>query len=152
MRVWRICKAKHAANPLGGEGARLYGGRWNHRGTRLVDTAASQSLATLECLVHIEVGDLPVDYQAIGIEIPDALPRRTLTPASLPLDWKAVPGPESLKAIGTAWVRAAAEAVLLVPSAVVHDEWIILINPDHPDAARITARPPVPFAFDTRLL
>ena len=151
MLVWRICKAKHATPPLNGEGARLFGGRWNHKGTCLVYTAESQSLATLECLVHLELSDVPKDYQVIGIEIPEEVQTKTLLPANLPMDWQAIPGPESLKRIGSDWIREGKEAVLIVPSAIIANEWNILLNPNHPDAARFRPKPPTPFAFDPRL-
>ena len=151
MLAWRICKASHAEEPLSGEGARLFGGRWNLKGTPLVYTAGSQSLATLECLVHLELSELPKDYRVIGIELPDGLARRTLLPENLPTDWQAVPGPESLKRLGTDWIRTGQEAILLVPSVIIPDEWDILLNPAHPDAAAFKSRTPIPFRFDRRL-
>ena len=43
--VWRITSARFAATAFSGEGARLYGGRWNPKGWEVVYTAQSQSLA-----------------------------------------------------------------------------------------------------------
>lgn len=151
MLVWRICKAVHAAAPLSGEGARRFGGRWNEKGTRMVYTAGSQSLATLEVLVHLTLSEVPKDYQAIAIELPEHLPCLRLPASSLPTDWRGVPGPESLKKIGTAWLQAGREAILMVPSAIIPEEWDVLLNPEHPDAAHFQARAPLPFAFDPRL-
>ncbi|MCZ7627554.1 MAG: RES domain-containing protein [Candidatus Methylomirabilis sp.] len=45
MRVWRLCARQHATPD--GEGARLFGGRWNPPGTAVVYTSATLSLATL---------------------------------------------------------------------------------------------------------
>ena len=42
--------------------------------------------------------------------------------------------------------------MLEVPSAVVADEHIYLLNPAHPDFARIVADPPALFHFDPRLV
>ena len=42
--VWRITTARFAATAFSGEGARLYGGRWNPKGREVVYTAQSQSL------------------------------------------------------------------------------------------------------------
>jgi RES domain-containing protein len=36
MRVWRLCRARHAATAFDGEGARLFGGRWNEKGMAVV--------------------------------------------------------------------------------------------------------------------
>lgn len=117
----------------------------------MVHTAESQSLATLEALVHLELEDLPGDYCAVGIDIPDDLARRVMNPADLPADWREVPGPGSLKDLGTAWLRSGREAVLRVPSAIIPGEWNLLLNPEHPDAARLWPGVPMPFAFDPRL-
>lgn len=152
MRVWRLCKAKHAGTPLSGEGARLHGGRWNHVGTPMVYTSASLSLAILESLVHLEAGDLPPDYVSIAFDLPDDLPKTTLSPQDLPVGWDLIPGPKTLKDLGTAWAQAGREAILLVPTAITPDEWNVLLNPLHPEMARVTAHPPAPFAFDPRLL
>jgi RES domain-containing protein len=46
--VWRLLTARFAESAFSGEGARLYGGRWNHKGVPMVYTAGSQSLAMLE--------------------------------------------------------------------------------------------------------
>ena len=71
VRVWRICKRAHAA--FDGEGARLAGGRWNRRGTRMVYASGSLSLAALEILVHCDPALLPADLVAIPADIPDSI-------------------------------------------------------------------------------
>lgn len=53
--VWRLLTARFADTAFTGEGARLYGGRWNRKGVPMVYTAGSQSLATLEMLVQDEL-------------------------------------------------------------------------------------------------
>jgi RES domain-containing protein len=151
IRIWRICPARHAAAPLSGEGARLYGGRWNTKGTRMVYCAESLSLACLENLVHADLRYLPGDLMAIAIDIPDGTPLKLLEPAALPAGWDLVPGPESQKEIGAAWAAAQVEAILAVPSAVIPGERNYLINPDHPDVARLLVHPGRPFNFDSRL-
>ena len=62
MRVYRIAKGKYAQD-LSGEGARLYGGRWNRRGTSVLYTAGNSSLAMLEKLVHIPPYVFPKDLK-----------------------------------------------------------------------------------------
>jgi len=138
-------------DPLSGEGARLFGGRWNAKGTRLAYCSGHLSLACLESLVHVDIRHLPEDLLAIGIDIPDEVSRKVLDPLAYPAGWDQVPGPESLKAIGSAWAAAKAEALLIVPSTVIPEEMNILVNPDHPEAARLVIRPGRPFTFDRRL-
>ncbi|MGH9898893.1 MAG: RES family NAD+ phosphorylase, partial [Pyrinomonadaceae bacterium] len=38
---WRIVKAQYAALAFDGEGAKIYGGRWNSQGIKMVYTAQS---------------------------------------------------------------------------------------------------------------
>ena len=151
IRIWRLCRARHAADPLSGEGARLFGGRWNAKGTRMVYCSGTQSLACMEALVHLDLRDLPRDYQVVGIDIPEGLASKRMAPADLPPDWRQIPGPESLKELGTAWAATGAQVILVVPSAVIPEESNYLINPDHPDVKQLRVLPALPFRFDQRL-
>lgn len=148
--AWRIIKEKHAATALSGDGARLFGGRWNSRGIRVVYTSSTNSLAALESLVHLNPPVL-FNYVAIRIEFDDAL-LETIPPKALPADWRVEPPPPSSKAIGDAWVREARSAVLAVPSVIIPGEPNYLLNPEHPEFREISISKPAPFAFDPRLL
>ena len=52
MQAFRIVKRRHAADAFNGEGARIYGGRWNRPGTPVVYAAHTRALAALESLAH----------------------------------------------------------------------------------------------------
>ena len=93
--AWRIVKEKHAGTAFDGEGARLYGGRWNSRGTRVVYTSEALSLAALENLVHL-TPTVAFKYVAIRIEFDDALVEK-IALAALPADWKDEPPPPSAR-------------------------------------------------------
>ncbi|MCB1087369.1 MAG: RES family NAD+ phosphorylase [Verrucomicrobiae bacterium] len=147
-RAWRIAKEKHAATAFDGEGARLYGGRWNSAGTSVVYTSGSMALAALESLVHLNP---PVffAYVAIPIEFDETL----LEPSpALPANWREEPPPPSTKDIGDLWVRQARSAVLELPSVIIPTEPNYLLNPSHPDFKKIDIGKAEPFAFDPRLL
>jgi RES domain-containing protein len=103
-------------------------------------------------LVHVDPIDLPSDLQAIEIEIPDDIKKAVVSLSSLPDEWQATPGPDCLRDIGSNWVAAAQEAVLVVPSAIVASESNYLVNPVHADAARIVAKVARSFSLDSRLL
>ncbi|MFN2386217.1 MAG: RES family NAD+ phosphorylase [Thermoanaerobaculia bacterium] len=150
MRVWRICRKPHAA--FDGEGARLAGGRWNLKGSAVVYTSSSLSLAALEMLVHFDIGDAPDDLVSVWAELPAALQIKRLTPAELPRRWRDLPAPEELAIIGTDWVASGATAVLSVPSAIVEQEQNYLLNPYHEDFRRVSVGTAEAFRFDTRLL
>jgi RES domain-containing protein len=131
------------------EGARLYGGRWNHKGTALVYAASHASLAVLEALVHSET--LPANMVLVAYDVPAAPAPRVRLPASLPRDWAAYPFPKVTQDLGTTWAKSRAELALRVPSAVVPNEMNWLMNPHHPAIAKVKATVFGPFSFDRRL-
>ncbi len=151
IKVWRICRRRHATTAFSGEGARRSAGRWAHAGVPVVYTAESASLAVVEMLVRMDPEDAPNHYVLIGATIPDEVPRSILTVPDLPENWRAYPPPESTRALGDQWLADGKTAVLMVPSTVVPQEGNYLLNPVHPDMARIAIDQPDPFAFDPRL-
>ena len=149
MRVWRLCRRKNAA--FDGEGARLAGGRWNRRGTAVVYTSATLSLAVLEYFVNLPGGQAPADLVSIPADVPDALPVSSLDSAGLPRGWRKYPALEALAELGARWVEEGKAAILAVPSAVVPKERNYLLNPAHTDFRRITVGKPEPFSLDFRM-
>ena len=149
MRVWRICSKRHRV--FDGEGARLYGGRWNRAGISLVYTSGSLSLAALELFVHVDTDLAPAGLIAIPAEIPDNLSIDSVDAAKLPKNWRAYPAPEALKDLATAWINKFSSAVMTVPSAVIPTEQNYLLNPKHPDFKRIRVQNAIPFEFDPRM-
>lgn len=148
--VWRITTARFAATAFSGEGARLYGGCWNPKGREVVYTAQSQSLALLELMVQDD--PLRARYVLISAHLPADLPETRIEAAQLPEGWRTLGERGVLQAMGHAWLQAARTAVLDVPSAVVPAERNFLLNPRHPDFARITIGEPQSLRTDTRLL
>jgi len=151
MLVWRVTRKAHAEQPLSGEGARRYGGRWNHIGVAVVYTSQSLSLAVLEYLVNLPIRDLPSDLVSIQINIPNDLPRAEITIKELPDNWRMYPSVEELRDLGTDWVRKASVPVLVVPSVVIPNELNYLVNPTHPLSDGIEIVSIDAFALDTRL-
>ncbi len=151
MFVWRLTRQIHAENPLTGEGARRFGGRWNHVGTPVVYASATLSLAVLEYLVNLPISDLPEDLVSIQIAISDDVRRSEISVKVLPDDWRVFPATEELKDIGTEWVSKGKTAVLTVPSVVIPNEANFVINPAHPEIRRVKIESVAPFALDARL-
>ncbi len=116
----------------------------------VVYTSGTLSLAALEYLVHLEPSEAPDDLVAIPAELPDTLRRTEVRADALPPTWRAYPAPDALAELGTAWVRAASTAILLVPSAAVPQERNVLLHPAHPDFRRVRVGRPEPFSFDPR--
>jgi RES domain-containing protein len=140
----------HATTAFDGEGAKLYGGRWNSQGVPLVYASEHQSLAVLELRVHIDTTSMLRPYQWIGFRFEETL-LRTLSVDKLPADWRRQPAPPSVQRLGDQWVADADSPILAVPSAIVPAELNFLINPRHPDFSKLQILPPIDFAFDLRL-
>jgi RES domain-containing protein len=151
MLVYRIAKQQFIYD-LTGEGARLYGGRWNKKGTPVVYTSGSRSLATVEYLVHLPQSVMPLDVCMAELEIPDPESGELVSQDTLPPDWRAFPSPAQLAEIGEAWIRAGLSPVQKVPSAVVKDEWNYLLNPRHPLFQSLKIVSVEDWQFDHRLL
>ena len=149
MRLWRIASGRY--DPLDGEGARRVGGRWNSPGRPVVYTSAHASLAVLEKLVWVDPEDVPDDLLLFEIDLPDDLLVETVRVDQLPPDWTA-PGNPACVGLGDRWLAAGGSVALMVPSAVLPEESNVLLDPRHPDAARIRLVESRPFAFDVRLL
>jgi RES domain-containing protein len=148
--VWRLLTARFAASAFSGEGARLYGGRWNRKGVALVYAAGSQSLAMLEMLVQDQ--PLRARYVMIPATLARNLKIERITPDQLPADWRDPAARERLQAIGGDWARRKSSAVLAVPSSVIPSETNYLLNPLHPSFAKIEIGTPRDFVADLRLI
>src|SRR5437660_12908779 len=122
MRLWRICRRAHAAVAFSGEGARLYGGRWNSQGVTVVYTSPSLALATVETFVHLEPNLRPDDLVSIAAEMPDDI-------ASERLD---------LRSLSRKWYE------LRDQSRSTCTEWNVLLNPEHSDFRTLKIDTPKP--------
>jgi RES domain-containing protein len=150
ISAWRIVKRRYAKAAFSGEGARRYGGRWKSPGVSLVYTAGSQALAALEILVHLDSAELLQQYVVIEVHLDQSLVAR-LDPARLPGNWRAGVSSAALRRIGDRWAKEGTSAVLEVPSAIIPAEHNFLLNPRHPDFAKLGIGEPVRFEFDRRL-
>lgn len=150
--VYRILKWKHSATAFSGEGGRLSAGRWNSKGTPIVYTSATLSLAALEVFVHLEIEDAGKLFVAIRADIPDDVEVKSLCADDLPRGWNDLPAPKALASIEDTWFNSRESAVLSVPSAIISDERNYLLNPLHPDFSKIALSLPAPISFDPRLL
>lgn len=137
MRFWRLALSRYPA--LDGEGARLYGGRWNSPGTPMVYAATEITLALLEQLVHVSPARLPASFRAFAITLPN---ETKIEHAALDLT---VDDLEATRRAGDAWSASLRSAALIVPSVIVPavlapgrittTERNVLLNPRHPSAA-----------------
>lgn len=151
MRVWRVCRERYAEKAYSGEGAALFGGRWNPIGIPMAYSSLSLSLAVLEVFVHMRGNAPPEDFVSIAVDLgisEDQVERIDLS--RLPSDWRRLDHPD-LPRIGAEWIESNRSPVLLVPSVVVDGEWNALIHPQHPLLTGMRMEEPKPFRFDVRM-
>ena len=125
----------HAATAFDGEGAARYAGRWNPRGVRLVYTAGSLALATLEMAVQLP--GARVRYTAIEVDVADALIDE-LDTSGLRRTWRF--DSAVTRRLGESWVASTRSFGLFVPSALVDarsGEGNVLLNPGHPKSTAL---------------
>ena len=147
--VWRVVTQRYADTAFSGEGARLYGGRWNPKGLAMVYTAQTQSLALLEMLV--QDAPLHASYVMIPVRLPELIVV-LIDQTTLPTDWRELSARNDLQQIGAAWIHSGTSAVLAVPSAVVPAEFNYLLNPAHPDYALLEIGTHPEWLTDQRLM
>ncbi len=154
MLVYRISKTKYI-NDLSGNGAKLFGGRWNEKGIPLVYSSSSISLAILESLVHFSFNMAPPDMSIAIIYIPDNIFDSVIDIKSLgklPKSWNEnLPNPETQQFIKK-WINNESSLILKVPSAINSREYNYLINPLHKDINLINVQDVIPFSFDNKLI
>ena len=150
--LYRIGKTKRIED-LSGEGARLYGGRWNQKGTPVLYTSDSTALATLETLVHSPLHLMPSHRSIITLNLPDNLAMINLSTQDLPTKWWINPAPPVLANIGQQWVEQETAIALVVPSSVTPsaEGRNYLLNPQHPDFTKIEIVEVSKYDYDDRL-
>lgn len=128
----------------------LIGGRWNSPGRPVIYGAASYAGAMLEVLVHARIGKIPRTHAFVVAEIPADVAIEVLSVETLAAGWDASDS-RTAREVGDRWLSDLRSAVLLVPSVVARQEMNAIVNPLHPDAARIVVSDARPVIWDDRL-
>ncbi|OBX23286.1 RES domain-containing protein [Gelidibacter algens] len=130
MRIFRIAKNDYLSD-LSGEGARLYGGRWNKKGYNMLYCSQFLSLCVLELLVHMDFKFINQDFGFIELEVPDELIATKSSNTILRQDWRHNPPLVATQDFGSSWLLSRSDLAIRMPSAVLPHENNILINPNH---------------------
>lgn len=149
-RYYRIVQDRWAATAMDGEGARRFGGRWNPPGVAAVYLAGSRALAALEILVHAPREALLLEWKILEVEIPDEwieeIPRSVL-----PATWREQPSSPAAQNFGGRWLLSRRALALRVPSAIIPEEFSVLLNVTHRQMQDLKPGNPEAFSFDPRL-
>lgn len=149
MELFRLGKCKYAKD-LSGEGARIYGGRWNSEGVPAVYFGSSRSLAVLEVLVHLPTDLVPDNFCMAHFEVD--VPFKEILLKDLPTNWNDYPFLKQVQLIGNQFFKDNQFLLLKVPSALVEHEYNYIANPLHHDINKLKLIENLNFSFDKRLL
>jgi len=147
ITAWRITLKTFGQDSMSGQGAKLYGGRWNPVGYPAIYLAQHLSLVILELVVHFDSTDKIRDFIAFPFTF-DKTSVFSLSASSLPQNWFELPIPSSTQQIGKKWLDANEYMVMQVPSTVVPLESNFVVNPRHKDFKHIEIEDPVPLHID----
>ncbi|MGP8473860.1 RES family NAD+ phosphorylase [Burkholderia sp. PR2] len=148
MRLYRIADTRHTI--WSGTGAMLVGGRFNSPGRPVIYAALTFAGAMLEVLVHARIGKVPKTHGWVEATVPDDVLVERQSADTLPAGWDSA-AQHPARQFGDAWLTESRTAILIVPSVVARAECNVLVNPAHPDAARIVVTDPQPVVWDERL-
>jgi RES domain-containing protein len=117
-------------------------------------TAGTIALACLETLVHLKVDNLPLNRYLTSITVPPAVWRKTtaLVDPAKHVGWDALPAGMVSLELGEEWVRSKASVLAVVPSVIVPREFNVLVNPEHPDIAKLKVTRHEKWSYDHRLM
>lgn len=149
MILYRMSKVRHS-DDLTGRGSEIAGGRWNDPGIPAVYLAENISLSILETIVHCQkISDL---HNRVILSI--YVPEHTVDELELnilPSDWNKSPWHNFTIEYGSNWLSSRKNYILKIPSAVVPNEYIYLINPTHVYHSEIKVERKDTFLPDNRL-
>jgi RES domain-containing protein len=148
MVLWRI--SGYAG--LDGLGGLLSSARWHTRGRRIVYLAATPAGALIEVLVHLELSParMPKPWRLMKVRVEEGTSSERIPAEKLAGNWR--DAPEVSARAGDEWLAGKRSALLEVPSAIVPETSNWLLNPEHPDSARIHLVEHEAFRLDSRLL
>lgn len=147
MLVFRIVHKRYA-DSLFASGLE---GRWNSEGKKVLYTAESISLAYLETLAHRKGLGFNKDFKIMIIKIPDAVDFQIVSSSELTKHWRDFRNYSACQKIGDIWFENGEELGLKVPSAVVPENYNVVINTFHPDFKKVKLIDVLDFEPDERL-
>ncbi len=149
MIVYRLVRSLYK-DDFSGQGAFLYGGRWNSKGIYALYGSEHISLAALEIIVNYDKSSLRLlpAYHLIEMNIPDAMVME-IDHSALKKKWSI--DFEYSQYIGDQFLQSKAALAVKIPSAVIPEESNFLINPLHEHFKKITIKATKEYDLDKRL-
>lgn len=151
ITAYRICSPQWVETALSGEGSRRVGGRWNSPGNPAVYLGGSRALTALELLVHLPS---PLSrasrFVLLEVSFPSELILAPQIATSIP-NWNQEPPSKGTITAGDEWLKSRAHLGYRLPSIIIPQESIYLLNPLHAQFSQVRVRSQESFSFDPRL-
>ena len=129
--LYRIIRDKYRHDPLSVVGSRLYGGRWNPKGTGVLYATSSPELGLVETLAHapgVRYEELPT-YWVCTLQVPDDI--RYYRRVDLPPYWQDDTYDRTQTWLND-WLALPDRLGIGLPSVLVPLSYNILLHPLHP--------------------
>ncbi len=150
MKIYRVAK-KRFINDLSGEGARIYGGRWNREGDAALYFCEHLSLCVLELLARMDYEFLGKDYWYIEAEISAKYFITIPDPGIITKNWRINPHSSTTQDYGSTWLKSTKSLGLVVASAILPSENNVIINPSNPSFSQLKIIKTSPLNLDDRI-
>lgn len=147
MLVYRLTQTRYVDDMIG-EGARLFGGRWNLPMVPCLYTSESRALALAEYSVNVNVYEIPRTLSFITYEI-NKQDVTTLHISDLPGNWRSDIIPKQTQEFGSNLLVKLKRSIIRVPSVVIPDEFNYLINTSYLKGLKVIEIKD--FVYDVRL-
>lgn len=145
--VYRIVHRRYA-NDLFASGL---AGRWNKENKKVLYTAENISLAYLETMYYRKGLGFNRDFKVMVIEIPESATVLDIDSSSLPKNWRDFRNYDACQALGDEWLENNEHLCLRVPSAVVIQNYNLVLNTLHKDYSDVKLLATLDFEPDFRL-
>ncbi len=136
MKLWRVTRAPYVA--LDGRGAELHGARYAPAGVPVVSLASEAGLAVLVALRY-----QPRDLQGVADDFVLGWTEVAAPPQRIGDDL----GEDAIRQQVGLWLDQRRSLAAAVRSKVLPEADVILLNPQHPDAAAVPPLTTRPFSF-----
>lgn len=128
--LYRIIRDRYRDEPLSVVGSRLFGGRWNPKGTSVLYATSTPELGLVETLAHapaVRYEELPT-YWVFSLDVPDDI--RYYIREDLPAYWQDETY-ERTQGWLKDWLAAPDQLGIGVPSVLVPLSYNIILHPAH---------------------
>lgn len=149
MQLFHLGSSRFARQ-LSGEGARLFGGRWNMKGDACIYTSGTRSLCVLEYAANVFHDAMPPELSFTEYSLPDHL-CRFFSQKELPADWNTISPTSSTKQFGSALLADENCVCFAVPSSIIPAEMNFVLNPSASAFKQLKIVAVERFIFDSRI-